>query len=203
MGKRRGRADVEDDGGKRERVPRKTVAEQLDEGAITLDEASDRARETLLRILTAAPKSRRELEQNLARKGFPEHVVTPVLDRFGEVGLVDDVSYADTLVRTRHAEKGMARRAIASELKRRGIDEDVASDALDQLDPDEEREAGARLATKLVGRTRGLQRDARVRRAVGALARKGYSPGLAFELVREALSAEGEETDDLEGAGLD
>lgn len=174
---------------------RKTVAERLDDGEITSEEAFDAAREALLRILTAAQKSRHELEQALARKGYPESVVIPLLDRFDEVGLVDDALYAGTIVRTRHGERGLARRAISEELRRRGIDEETAAEALDQIDPDDERAAGARLAEKLVARTRGKERDVRVRRAVGSLARKGYAPGLAFELVRDALAADGVEVD--------
>lgn len=205
MGKRRGRPATRKGGsgygrGSRsgaDRAPRKTVAERLEAGEISRDEAAEKAREVVLRILTAAQRSRRELEQSLARKGYPEDVVVQVLDRFDEVGLVDDATYAETIVRTRHAERGLARRGIAAELRRRGIDEDTAVEALDRLDPDDERVAGAKLATKLVTRTRSLDRQVRVRRAVGSLARKGYAPGLAFELVRDALAAEGEEMDEL------
>lgn len=205
MGKRRGHPASREGGwsngrggrGGAERAPRRTVAERLEAGEISRDEAVEKAREVVLRILTAAQRSRRELEQSLARKGYPEDVVEQVLNRFDEVGLVDDATYAETIVRTRHAERGLARRGIAAELRRRGIDEDTAVEALDQLDPDDERAAGAKLATKLVTRTRSLDRQVRVRRAVGSLARKGYAPGLAFELVRDALAAEGEETDDL------
>lgn len=205
MGKRRGRPAARNEsrtsgGGRRggaDRAPRQTVAERLESGQISRDDAVEKAREVVLRILTAAQRSRRELEQSLARKGYPEDVVVQVLDRFDEVGLVDDATYAETIVRTRHAERGLARRGIAAELRRRGIDDDTATVALDQLDSDDERAAGAKLATKLVTRTRSLDRQVRVRRAVGSLARKGYAPGLAFELVRDALAAEGEETDDL------
>ncbi|WP_318842756.1 regulatory protein RecX [Myceligenerans pegani] len=193
----RGQAPGSGVGKRRSRAPRKSVAERLDDGEITHEEARDAAREALLRILTAAQKSRHELEQALARKGFPESVVIPLLDRFDEVGLVDDAGYAGTIVRTRHGERGLARRAISAELRRRGIDEETATEALDQIDADDERVAGARLAEKLVVKTRGKDRDVRVRRAVGSLARKGYAPGMAFELVREALAADGEETDDL------
>ena len=181
----------------KDRTLRRTVGERLEAGEISRDDAVEKAREVVLRSLSAAQKSRRELEQSLARKGYPEDVVVQVLDRFDEVGLVDDATYADTIVRTRHSERGLARRGIAAELRRRGIDEDTAVEALDQLDPDDERAAGAKLAIKLIHRTRSLDRQVRVRRAVGSLARKGYAPGLAFELVRDALAAEGEETDDL------
>jgi regulatory protein len=146
-------------------------------------------------MLTAAPKSRSELERSLARKGYPEHVVTPLLDRFNDVGLVDDASYAELIVRTRHSERGLARRAIAMELRRRGIDEETASQALEQVDRDDERGAAAELARKHVARTRGLEQQVRIRRAVGAIARKGHSPGVALEAVREALAAEGEDVD--------
>ncbi|WP_307815879.1 regulatory protein RecX [Myceligenerans indicum] len=186
-------------GKRRSRAPRKTVAERLADGEMSHEEALDAAREAVLRILTATQKSRHELEQALARKGYPESVVTPLLDRFDDVGLVDDVAYAGTIVRTRQGERGLARRAISEELRRRGIDEETATEALDQIDPEDERAAGARLAEKLVVKTRGKERDVRVRRAVGSLARKGYAPGLAFELVRDALAADGEETDDLPG----
>jgi regulatory protein len=209
VGKRRGHPAARDGGwtssrggrSSADRAPRKSIAERLESGEISRDEAVEKAREVVLKTLTAAQRSRRELEQSLARKGYPEDVVVQVLDRFDEVGLVDDASYAETIVRTRHAERGLARRGIAAELRRRGIDEDTATEALDQLDPDDERVAGARLATKLITRTRSLDRQVRVRRAVGSLARKGYAPGLAFELVREALAAEGEDTDDLDYAG--
>lgn len=192
----------EDGGTSRARPPRRTVAERLEAGDLTLEDATEKARETLLRILTAAPKSRAELEQSLARKGYPEAVVGPVLDRFDEVGLVDDAAYADMLVRTRHAERGLSRRALAMELRRRGIAEETAADALEQVDPDDERVAALALARKHVARTRGLERDVRVRRAVGALGRKGYAPGVSFGVVRDALAEEGEDDldDDYPGA---
>ncbi|WP_245993262.1 regulatory protein RecX [Xylanimonas allomyrinae] len=202
MGKRRGRTGRSGVGARSgERAPRRSVTERLEAGEVTVDEAGDLARETVLRILTATPKSRRELEQAMARKGYPEPVVARVLDRFAEVGLIDDVEYAHMVVRTRHSERGLARRAIAAELRRRGIDDDTAAEALGQVADDDERETAARLAGGLVARTRGLARDARVRRAASALARKGYPTGVAFAAVKDALAAEGVETGDLSELG--
>ena len=207
VGKRRGRPARSARGSEtdqRRPFERRSVSELLEAGELTSEEAAERARETLLRMLTAAPKSRRELEQSLARKGYPEHVVTPLLDRFDDVGLVDDAGYAELIIRTRHAERGLARRAIAMELRRRGIDEDTASQALEQVDPEDERAAASELARKHVARTRGLDQQVRIRRAVGAIARKGHNPGVALEAVRAALAAEGEAVDDdLVGHDLD
>jgi regulatory protein len=195
----------EDDRGGRgvgKRRGRPSVAERLESGDLTAEDAIELARESVLRSLTAAPKSRSELARALARKGFPEHVVEPVLDRFEEVALVDDAAYADMIVRTRHAERGQARRAISAELRRRGIDTETAGEALSQIDGDDEAEAAAVLARKHVARTRGLDRDKRVRRAVGALSRKGHSPGVAFAAVADALRAEGDEAEDAEELGF-
>ncbi|WP_253182082.1 regulatory protein RecX [Cellulosimicrobium cellulans] len=106
------------------------------------------------------------------------------------MGLVDDASYAEMLVRTRHGERSLSRRAIAAELRRRGIDEETSASALDQVDDDSEADAARDLARARLRRTAGLDRDVRIRRAVGALARKGYSPSLAFEVVQRELDEE-------------
>lgn len=183
--------------GEGKRRGRPSVAERLEAGEISVEESVELARESVLRTLTAAPKSRAELARSLARKGFPEHVVTPVLDRLEEVRLVDDAQYAEMIVRTRHAERGQARRAISAELSRRGVDAETAAAALEQIDGDDERAVAVELARKHVARTRGLDRDKRVRRAVGALSRKGHSPSVAFAAVKDALAAEGDELDDV------
>ncbi|WP_407318254.1 regulatory protein RecX [Isoptericola halotolerans] len=189
--------------GEGKRRGRPSVGERLEAGEISVEEAAELAREAVLRTLTAAPKSRAELARSLARKGYPEQVVDPVLDRFEEVRLVDDTEYADMIVRTRHHEKGQARRAISAELYRRGVDPETAAAALEQVDGDDERAAAAELARKHVARTRGLDRDKRVRRAVGALSRKGHSPSVAFAAVKDALVAEGDEAGDAEDVFLD
>lgn len=189
--------EVDGQSGRRARTRRPTLAERVAAGDICEAELIEHAREAVLRILTSAPKSRAELQVSLARKGYPEHIVGPVLDRFEDVGLVDDASYAATLVRTRHSERGLARRAISTELRRRGITEDIALAALDQVDDEDERVAGVRLARRAVARTTGLDPQIRLRRGVSGLSRRGYPPSMAFALVRQALVEEGE---DVEGA---
>lgn len=125
----------------------------------------------------------------------------PLLDRMEEVGLVDDAAYADSLVRARHAERGLSRRALSEELRRKGIDDDLATEALEQIDDDDERAAAQELVRRRLARTRGLDRDVRIRRTVAALGRKGYGPGLAFDLVRAGLDAEEADVHDDESLG--
>ncbi|ROS77171.1 regulatory protein RecX [Cellulomonas sp. PhB143] len=184
---------------------RPTIAERIADGELDHEAATEKAREHVLRSLTAAPRSRGQLTEALARKGYPEAVIEPLLERLVEVGLVDDRQLAEMLVRTRHSERGLSRRALAQELRRKGIDEETARGALAQVDDDDEADAARELVSRRLARTRGLDRDVRVRRTVAALARKGYGPSLAFELVRAALDAEAleDETSGSETSGFE
>src|SRR5690606_32075881 len=101
-------------------------------------DAEQVARKILLDQLTGQARSRAELETKLARKGVPKHVATRLLDRFEEVGLVDDEAFARLWVQSRQASRGLARRALAQELRRKGIDDEVAREVLDEVDPEEE-----------------------------------------------------------------
>lgn len=78
------------------------------------------ARTICLRMLTAAPRTRAQLAEALAKRGIPDDVAQQVLDRLVTVGLIDDAAYAEAWVRSRHESRGLARRALVHELRRRG-----------------------------------------------------------------------------------
>ncbi|WP_448060060.1 regulatory protein RecX [Cellulomonas hominis] len=165
----------------------------MTESAAVDDEPDQRsvARAILLRQLTAAPRSRAQLATKLAERGVPDEIAAEVLDRYVEVGLIDDAEYARMLVRSRHAERGMSRRALGMELRRKGIDDDLATDALGEVDDAQEEGSARALVRRKLASTAGLDRDVRVRRTYAALARRGYSSSLVSKLVREELDAEG------------
>ncbi|GAA0400264.1 regulatory protein RecX [Acrocarpospora corrugata] len=150
-----------------------------------------KARAVCLRLLTLAPRTRAQLAEALRKREVPEDVAEAVLERFSEVGLIDDEAFAAAWVSSRHAGRGLARRALAQELRHRGVPEDTVKDAVEQLDPDEEVETARRLVARKLPGTRNADPQARTRRLVGMLARKGYSPSVAFRIVREALEQEG------------
>ncbi len=150
------------------------------------------ARKILLDQLTGQARSRAELAERLAKKDVPDDIATRLLDRFEEVGLVDDAAFARSWVASRGSVdsgggKGLARRALAQELRRKGIDDEVAREALDEIDPDDEAEAARVLVRKKLRSVEGVEEQKATRRLVGMLARKGYGPGLAFSVVRDEL----------------
>ncbi|NAZ74761.1 RecX family transcriptional regulator [Kineococcus sp. T13] len=135
-----------------------------------------------------APRSRAQLAQKMAAKDVPEQVAQDVLDRFEEVGLVDDRSFAQSWVHSRQGHRG--RRALALELRRKGIADETAQDALEEVDDSIEEQAARTLLRRPLAATRGMDAVKRQRRLAGVLARRGFPPGLVMRLVREELAAD-------------
>jgi len=160
-------------------------------------DAESVARKILLDQLTAQARSRAELATKLAKKGVPEEVAQRSLTRFEEVGLVDDVGFARAWVQSRQPGKGLARRALAQELRRKGVDDEVVRDALDEVDPEEEVASARLLVRRKMRSVQRLDRTTAIRRLTGMLARKGYPNGIAVRIVREELEAQGHQADDV------
>jgi regulatory protein len=144
-----------------------------------------------LRALTGTAKTRKQLADLLAKKDVPEEAAAAVLDRFTEVGLIDDAAFAAAWVSTRQSGRGLARRALASELRAKGVDGELAAAAVAEVDPQDEWDSARRLVERKMPSMSRLDRVTAERRLMGMLARKGYGGGLAGYVVREALDAAG------------
>jgi regulatory protein len=149
------------------------------------------ARQICLRMLAAAPRTHAQLASALRRRGVPEDAAAAVLARFAEVKLIDDAVFARAWVDSRHHGRGLASRALGAELRQRGVAPGDIQSALGELSPDVELHTARELVARRLPGTSGMPVPARMRRLVGMLARKGYSSGLAYRVVREALEAEG------------
>jgi len=144
-----------------------------------------------LRLLTAKARTRAELSGQLAKRGYPDDVSNRVLDRLAGVGLVDDDAFAEQWVEARRSSAGKGRRALAAELHTKGVDNDVITKVLAGMDAGAER-ARAEQLVKTRLRRENLDGDpARVaRRLVAMLARRGYDPSVAYDVVSEQLDLE-------------
>ncbi|WP_246858400.1 regulatory protein RecX [Citricoccus sp. SGAir0253] len=169
--------------------------------------AEEVARTIVLRLLTASPKSRRQLEDKLAERGVDPEVTAHVLDRLEDVRLVDDEAFAESYVSTRQRTRGLARGALRRELQQKGVTGETAEHALGTISEDAERAAAVELVErKLRGRPvptgndpeARAERDKAVRRLAGMLARKGYPPGMALGVVRDVLGGLEDEPDELD-----
>ena len=157
-----------------------------------------RARQICLRLLTAAPRTRAQLAQAMHRGGVPAEAAEAVLARFTDVGLIDDAAFARAWVESRHHSRGLSKRSLSAELRRHGVQNEEIRAAVDALDPEQEVATARYLVERKLASTRGRPPETRVRQVAGMLARKGYPPGLAFRLIREAMQREGAELDEID-----
>ena len=153
----------------------------------------EQARALCLRLLTARARTRAELAGQLAKRGYPDDVSMQVLDRLADVGLIDDADFAEQWVRSRRVNAGKGKRALAAELRNKGVDNEVITAALSDIDAGAERERAEQLVNDKLRRERNTEDEAKLtRRLVGMLARRGYSQTMAFDVVKVALANEHE-----------
>lgn len=156
------------------------------------------ARGIALRRLTAAPRTAHELRGDLLARGVDAAIADEVVERYLEVGLLDDEAYARMWVSSRARTKGTARPVLRQELRRKGVDDAVIAQVLAEVDDGQEAARGRALVEARLPGTARLDPPARMRRLVGALMRRGYGAGTAQRIVREALEAEGLHLDNVQ-----
>jgi regulatory protein len=145
------------------------------------------ARSVCLRLLEQRARSRAELAEALRKRDVPDDAAARVLDRYVEVGLIDDGALAASMAGAQHRERGLARRAVAAKLRQRGLADEI-EDALTVIDDESERARARELVDRRLRSLGGLPADVQTRRLVGLLARKGYSSGVSYAVIREAMS---------------
>ncbi|EIF00019.1 regulatory protein RecX [Saccharomonospora glauca] len=157
------------------------------------EEAWRKAKEFCFDLLAARPRTKDELRQALRRKGFADDIGERLLGKLDDAGLVDDAAFAEMWVRSRHTHRGLARKALVAELKRKGVDPEVAAEAAGAIDSDAEEQRARELVRKKLRTMAGLDEQKATRRLLGMLARKGYPQGLSYRVVREELREVGAE----------
>lgn len=151
----------------------------------------EQARAVCLRLLTARARTRAELAGQLTKRGYPDEVSARVLDRLTAVGLIDDVGFAEQWVRARQAHAGKSKRALAAELRTKGVDDEVIAAALDGIEAGAERVRAEQLVGRRL-RRENLDGDQRkvARRLVAMLARRGYGQTVAHDVVQAEMALE-------------
>ncbi|MHB1173281.1 MAG: regulatory protein RecX [Lacisediminihabitans sp.] len=148
----------------------------------------ERAARVSMHALTRRGMSRWELENVLLARELDEQAVSAELERLEGVGLIDDAALAETLVRTQHERKGLGRSALAAELRRRHINQELIDQALTQVDDDDEQSRATELALKRAPQLHSFDLETAKRRLSGFLLRKGYSGAVVCAAVDDALS---------------
>jgi regulatory protein len=172
------------------------AAEGSAPGAVEAPESLARA--IALRQLTAGPRTRNQLAEAMAAKEIPAEVVEAVLDRFGDVGLIDDQAFAHSWVESRHTGRGLGRQVLRRELRNKGVDEEFIAEAVRAVSDDDELTAARGLVRRKLRSMSALDHQTRTRRLLGQLARRGYGSGVAFAAIRAETSADPDPRADLD-----
>ncbi|MDQ2836520.1 MAG: recombination regulator RecX [Actinomycetota bacterium] len=147
-------------------------------------------------------RTRSELATALAAKNVPDDAANRVLDRLSKVGLVDDAAFAASFVQSRRQERGLATRELSRQLRGKGVEESIVAEVVADLDPVHEVETARRLVQRKLRSMSSLAPEVQTRRLAGMLARKGYPPGIAFQVIRDVIGGELPESDDADTAWL-
>ncbi len=135
-------------------------------------DARETAYQQALNFLNYRPRTESEIRQNLEKHKVPEEIIAEVMERLGKAGLVDDARFAELWVENRNELRPRSRRALAYELKQRGLSEDVIQHAVAGVNDEELAfEAASRHAQKL----RHLEWQDFRQKMYGFLARRGFN----------------------------
>lgn len=153
------------------------------------------ARRIALAKLTTRAHSEAELRSALAKKNVSAKIIDELIARFIEVGLIDDRSFAEQWVSSRHQHKQLSKAKLRQELKTKGVSDDDISVALETIGYEDECSAATRIAEKKVRSMASLPKPVQLRRLAGMLTRRGFSAGVVSEVTRALLDDVGFEVD--------
>jgi regulatory protein len=141
-----------------------------------------------LRLLDAMPRTERQLREALEKRGIPPEVATGLVERYVEVGLLDDRAYARVWVESRVRTRGLGRMALRQELRRKGVADELIEQALSEVDPQDAFDAAVEQVRPRVARCTLPLTAGDERRLIAFLARRGHSPQAARDAVRAAAA---------------
>ena len=136
-----------------------------------------------------------QLRDKLARRGYPPEEVDEALVRLARHGYLDDRTAARDFAAARLAREPLGRRRLAADLSRRGAPEEVVSEVLDELLPDDDRAAAREAAATWLSRRRNPNKPALAR----YLERRGFSPAAIWGALEAVEWPSGEDGDGGDG----
>ena len=149
-----------------------------------MDREESREKEAIrkaMRLLVSRDRSEQELRDRLAREGYDPESVEAAIEYVKSYGYVNDRRYAENYVMSAGSRKSRA--ALRSFLQDKGIAGEEIENALEEL-PGDETELIGQLLVKKAGQPHKME-EKELRRALGYLARKGFSSGDIWKVIRE------------------
>lgn len=144
-----------------------------------------RCKNYVLWALGEGPRTRHQLATALGRKDVPADIIETVLDWIEGLGYVNDAQFAQNYTRSRAASGRKGKRAIAYDLRRKGVEQDLIEQATEEINPEDEYAAVLELARKRLRTAKGIDPRKDEQRVAAFLARRGFNPGDIFRALGE------------------
>ncbi len=155
------------------------LSQQKISSLITEDEI-EKAYQRTLNFLSYRNRSEQEIKLNLQKHQIPETIIKPVLERLREGSLVNDREFAQQWIENRREFRPRGKRALRSELYRKGISNQIIEEALQDIN---EEELAFKLARKKIGKLNNLDKSTFWKKMYGFLSRRGFHYSLSKEVV--------------------
>jgi regulatory protein len=160
------------------------VGQELTEEKIKELQAKDNveiALQKALNYLSYRPRTEQEVRQNLNKKyGFEVDIIDQIIERLEKGGLVDDHNFAEMWVENRSEFRPRGSRALRTELRQKGIDERIITQALEDID---EEALALKAARKQARKYQNLEWLEFRKKLTGFLARRGFNYGVVAEVT--------------------
>lgn len=149
------------------------------------EDAREWAYQQALLYLSYRARSEKEIRQNLRKHEMPEEVIEETIERLRKAGLANDNEFAQAWVENRSTFRPRSRRALAMELRQKGLDDETVHSAVSGVD---EEALAYEAAQKRLGRLKGLEWNDFRKKLSEFLARRGFPYSIIAPVVTRAWS---------------
>jgi len=159
------------------------VGQELDEKKIEqlqAEDARERALQQALLFLSYRTRSESEIRRNLQKHEIPETIIEETLERLRRDRLANDDQFARAWVENRSTFRPRSRRMLALELRQKGLNDEAAKSALEDVDDEA---LAFEAAQKRAPRLKGLEWSEFRTKLSGFLARRGFSYSVIAPVV--------------------
>jgi regulatory protein len=145
-------------------------------------ETREAALQQALKYLEYRSRSEAEIIRNLKEHKFSPEIIEETIRRLAENGLINDSHFAQTWVENRDEFRPRSRRALAYELRLRGISDEDISTAVEAVD---EEQSAYRAAQQKANKLSDDDWQQFRQKLTAFLARRGFSYSTASQVVQQ------------------
>ncbi|WP_432789048.1 regulatory protein RecX [Brevibacterium sp. K11IcPPYGO002] len=156
------------------------------------DEAPDfdadyaQAKKTAMNMLAMRDHSSDELRKKLLKRDLMPEAIDVLIEKLQNSRLLNDEEFAHRFARAQRENRKLSRSVLKRELSKKGISPELASEAVADIDGEEE--LAREVAEKKAASTRRLDYAVRERRILGMLARRGFPSAICIKVTRDVLA---------------